>query len=205
MRAREALLESELFPGDISTPVPDLHPGCVRHRQLRRGARAAPPRWPAASPRRADDDPRGVGEPHAHGSGAPGLLPVPRVADGAVGRPRQRELHRRHRDRCRAGPQRAAPGPVLGHRRRPRGPRLRGRRARHPRRSGGPQGPPPARQDVPGRHRPGPDHRRRRGQGRPWPPSCPTRPGSTRGSSSSTSCPSGPTCATPTATSSAAS
>ena len=42
--------------------VPDLHARRVRHRPLRRGARAAPPRRPAAAPRRADDDPAGVGE-----------------------------------------------------------------------------------------------------------------------------------------------
>ncbi len=40
-------------------------------------------------------------------------------------------LHRRHRDRRRARPQRPAPGPLLGHRRRPGRPGLRGRRARH--------------------------------------------------------------------------
>ena len=39
-----------------------------------------------------------------------GLLPVPRLADGAVGRPGLRRLHRRHRDRRGARPQRPAPG-----------------------------------------------------------------------------------------------
>ena len=42
--------------------VPDLHRGCLRHRPLRRGARAAAPRRAPAPPRRDDDDPGGVGE-----------------------------------------------------------------------------------------------------------------------------------------------
>ena len=60
-----------------------------------------------------------------------GLLPVPRLADGAVGRPGVDRLHRRHRHRRGARPQRPAPEPLLGHERRPRDHGLRGRRARH--------------------------------------------------------------------------
>ena len=60
-----------------------------------------------------------------------GVLPVPRLADGAVGRPGVVRVHRRHRHRRRARPQRPAPQPLLGHRRRPGGHGLRGRRARH--------------------------------------------------------------------------
>ena len=67
--------------------LPDLHAGGERLGQLRRGARAAASRRALAAARRADDDPRGVGEPHHHGPGAARLLPLPRVADGAVGRP----------------------------------------------------------------------------------------------------------------------
>ena len=40
--------------------------------------------------------------------GEAGVLPVPRVADGAVGRPRVDRVHRRHRHRRGARPQRAA-------------------------------------------------------------------------------------------------
>ena len=47
--------------------LPDLHARRLRHGQLRRGARAAPPRRAPAAPRRADDDPRGVGEPRRDG------------------------------------------------------------------------------------------------------------------------------------------
>ena len=41
------------------------------------------------------------------------------VADGAVGRPRVDRVHRRHGHRRGARPQRPAPAPLLGHRRRP--------------------------------------------------------------------------------------
>ena len=71
----------------------------------------------SAAARGADDDPRGVGEPHRDGPGAPGVLRVPLHAHGGLGRPRQRHLLRRHRRRRRPRPQRAAPRPVLGHRR----------------------------------------------------------------------------------------
>ncbi len=49
------------------------------------------------------------------------LLRIPRRADGAVGRPRRRRLHRRPADRRHARPQRPAPGPLPRHRRRPGG------------------------------------------------------------------------------------
>ena len=66
MRAREALLETDLCP-DLDRIFPICTPGGVRHRPLRRGARAAPPRRPPPPPRGADDDPGGVGEPRVDG------------------------------------------------------------------------------------------------------------------------------------------
>ena len=131
MRAREALLASDVIPGDLEPAVPDLHPGGQRLRDLRRGARAAAPRRSVAAARGADDDPRGVGEQRRDGPGLAGVLRVPLVPDGAVGRPGVRDVHRRHRRRRGARPQRAAPGALLGDRRRPGRARLRGRRARH--------------------------------------------------------------------------
>ncbi len=148
------------------TGVPDRDPGGERLGLLRRGARAAPPRRAAAAPRRAHDDPRGLGEPPHHGPGPPRLLPVPRLADGALGRPGGGGLHRRHRHRGGARPQRPAPRPVLGHGRRAGGAGQRGGGGRRGPRAGGAQGPPPARPHVPGRHG-GRTHRgRRRDQGR---------------------------------------
>ncbi len=98
-----------------------------------------------------------------------GVLRVPRQPDGAVGRPGRRRVHRRHRDRRGARPQRAAPGPLVAHRRRPGGAGQRGRRARRRPGRGGGQGPAAAGPDVPGRHRRRPDRRGRRDQGPSWP------------------------------------
>ncbi len=108
-----------------------------------------------------------MGEPRLHGPGPPRLLPVPLHDDGALGRTGLRHLHRRCPGRRGPRPQRSAPRPLLGHRRRPRRPLLRGRRPGHRPRQGRPQGPPPARQDVPRRHRRAPHRRGRRDQGVP--------------------------------------
>ncbi len=51
--------------------LPHLHPRGQRLGHLRRGARAAAHGRLLAAPRRADDDPRGVGEPPPHERGAP--------------------------------------------------------------------------------------------------------------------------------------
>ena len=110
--------------------LPRLHARRLRHRALRRGARTAAPRRPQPAARRADDDPGGVGAQRVDGPRASGVLRVPRLADGAVGRPGVGVLHRRHRDRRGARPQRPAPVADLGHRRRSGGDGVRGRRAR---------------------------------------------------------------------------
>ena len=55
-------------------------------------------------------------QPPHDGPGPPGLLPLPRLPHGAVGRPRRRGLHRRHGHRRRTRPQRPEAGPLLGHR-----------------------------------------------------------------------------------------
>ena len=91
------------------------------------------------------------------------------------------DVHRRHRDRRRARPQRPAPEPLLGHRRRPRRDGVGGRRHRHRPGQGRHQGPPAAGPHVPHRHRPGPHRRRRGDQDRRSPPSTRTPSGSTQG------------------------
>ena len=63
--------------------------------------------------------------------GPPGVLRVPRRADGAVGRAGIGHVHRRHPRRRGARPQRPAAEPDLGHRRRPRRDGVGGRRARY--------------------------------------------------------------------------
>ena len=67
MRAREGVMASDVLPGDARARVPDLHARRVRHRALRRSARAAEHGGPAAAPRDPDDDPGGVGEPRVDG------------------------------------------------------------------------------------------------------------------------------------------
>ena len=166
MRAREALLRSDLIPGDLDRLLPDLYAGRVRLGELRRGAGAAPHGRPQPAARGADDDPGGLGEPPGDGPPSPRVLRVPLVADGAVGRSGGRGLHRRLPDRRRPRPQRSAPQPLLGHRRRPRRPGLRGRGARPRPGHDRAQGPAPAGPDVPRRRRRAPDHRGRRDQGR---------------------------------------
>ena len=95
MRAREALLGERALRGRPRAHLPGRHPGRQRLGHLRRGPRAAPPRRAAPCPRRVDDDPRGLAEPHRDGPRPAGLLPLPRLAHGALGRPGGGRLHRR--------------------------------------------------------------------------------------------------------------
>ena len=145
------------------------HPGRHGQRlgQLRRLPGAAAPGRAVAAARAADDDPRAVGEPARRRTRAAGVLQLPRLADGAVGRPGPGRVHRRQRGRRGAGPQRPAAGPVLGDPRRPGRAGQRGRRAGPRPGVDRPQGPAPAGQDLPGRYRSGPHRRGRRGQGHP--------------------------------------
>ena len=62
MAAREAMLRSDLIPGDLRRVFPICTPELLRLGQLRRGARAAAPGRAQPAARRADDDPGGVGE-----------------------------------------------------------------------------------------------------------------------------------------------
>ncbi len=65
MRAREALLRQRPPPRRPRADLPDHHARRQRLGQLRRGPRAAAPGRPPAAPRRAHDDPGGLGEPPA--------------------------------------------------------------------------------------------------------------------------------------------
>ena len=105
--------------------------GRQRLRRLRQRARVPRDGGAAAAAGRAHDDPRGLGRPRRHERGAQGLLRVPRLPHGALGRPRLHRLHRRHRDRRGARPQRAAPLAVLRHQGRHGHHGLRGGRPRH--------------------------------------------------------------------------
>ena len=157
--------------GAISSPDTGQGPRQGLAADLRRAIRLGVVRQRGRAPRdgrllgRArddDDDPGGVGKPHADGPGAPRVLRIPRRDDGAVGRPGLDRVHRRAPDRRDARPQRPAPLALHRHRRRSRD---HGLGMRLPARSRGEdrqEVAPAARQDVPRRPREGP-HRRRQG------------------------------------------
>ena len=141
-------------------------PGRIGLRRLRQRARAAPARGSLAPARGDDDDPGGVPGPWRSARRGEGLLRVPRLPDGGLGRARRDRVHGRSPDRRDARPQRPAAGPLV---------RDEGRVGRdgvgdrRPRRASGerrPEGPAPARQAVPGRRRPRPDRRGRGDQER---------------------------------------
>ncbi len=110
----------------------------------------APGRRPQPAPRHDDAGARGVEPRSGHVPGEEGLLRVPRLPAGALGRARRPGLLRRPADRRHPGPQRPAPGQVGGDHRRPGGD---GQRVRRAGPGSGPdrtEGPAPARQDVHG-------------------------------------------------------
>jgi len=86
--------------------LPGHRPDHQRLGQVRQRARAPPAHGPLDRPRRHDDDPRGVAEPREHERGEAGLLRVPRLPAGAVGRPGVDRLHRWAGHRRRPRPQR---------------------------------------------------------------------------------------------------
>ncbi len=96
--------------------APGRPPGRQRQRHVRQRARAARARRPQPAARGDDDDPGGLREPGRPAGGPQGLLRLPLLPDGAVGRPGGGRLHRRPRDRRDAGPQRPAPRPLAGDR-----------------------------------------------------------------------------------------
>ena len=108
-RPRESQLASELFGDDLAEDLPGRPPRRLGLGDVRQRARAADARRPLAAARGDDDDPGGLPRPRRPLGRAQGLLRVPLLPDGAVGRPRRRLLHRRPRRRRDARPQRPAP------------------------------------------------------------------------------------------------
>ena len=164
MRARESQLASDALRGGPGQDPADRLAGRVGLGHARQRARAAHPRRPRAPARDDDDDPRGLRGSRRRPRGRAGLLRLPLLPDGAVGRPGRRGLHRRPLRRRHARPQRAAPGPLAADARRLRRARLGDRRPARRARGRRAQGPPAARAAVPRRPRGGPDRPRRRGQ-----------------------------------------
>ena len=146
----------------------DPHRG--RHHRLRLGdvrqrPRAAHAGRPRAAARDDDDGARALVARRHHGTRAEGLLRVPLLPDGALGRARLHRLHRR--DPRRRGPrsQRPAACALLRDEGRPGGDGLRGGRPRHPAGGRGAQGPAAAGPPLPGGYRPAAHRRRRRAEG----------------------------------------
>ena len=178
MRARESQLASELFGVDLQKVLPIVRPGRVGLGDVRQRPRAAHARRPLAAARGDDDDPRGLRRPRRPARRPQGLLRVPLVPDGAVGRAGRGRLHRRPRRRRDARPQRPAPRPL-------------GARPRTATSCSAPRpgccdvdagerqapGPPGAGQALPRRPRAGPHRRGRRGQARGRHASSPTASG----------------------------
>ena len=135
-------------------------------RQLRQRARVPAAHGPHPPGGGHDDDPGGVAERHAHGRHEEGVLRLPLLPDGAVGRTGLDRLHRRPIHRRGARPQRPSPQPLLRHRRRPGHHGVGGRRRPGRAGTGAAQGAAQARPDVPGRLRPRPHRRRRRAEER---------------------------------------
>ncbi len=143
---------------------PDHPRGALRHRVPRQRRGIA--RQERLRPGPDDDDarPRGVGEPRDHEPGEEGLLRLPLLPDGAVGRPGVDRLHRRQGHRRGPGPQRPPPQPLLRDQGRPGHHGVRDGHAQHPARGDRLQGPAGAGPDVPRRPGAGPDRRRRGAQ-----------------------------------------
>ena len=166
MRARESQLASELFGDDLPKVLPDRPARRLGLGDVRQRARAAHAGRPQPAARDDDDDPGGLRGPGRPARRPEGLLRLPLVPDGAVGRAGGGRVHRRPRDRRDARPQRPAPRPLARDQGRLGRARLGGRRDRRAARERPAQGPPAARQDLPRRPRARPDRRGRRGQAR---------------------------------------
>ena len=119
-----------------------------------------------------------------------GLLRLPLLPDGAVGRPRRGRVHRRPRDRRDARPQRPAPRPLAGDQGRLGRARLGDRRDGRAGLQHRPQGPPAARQALPRRPRArAGSSPTRRSSARSPTPAALRRAGTARASSTSPTCP----------------
>ena len=166
MRARESQLASELFGIDLQKVLPVVRPGGSDSATFDNVLELLMLAGPLAAARGDDDDPGGLPGSRRPLRRAQGLLRLPLLPDGAVGRPGRGGLHQRPRRRRHARPQRPAPRALGGDQGRLRRPGLGDRDAQ--RAPGERQAPraPAAGQDLPRRPRRGADRRGRGGQAR---------------------------------------
>ena len=130
MQAREALLRTPTCPGQHPPGLPGLHPGASDSANfdevlelLHLAGRSLPHAVLMMIPEAWENDPAWTP------SGAPSTASTRSLMEPWDG-PASRGVHRRPGCRRGAGPQRAAPGPLVAHRRRAGRARQRGRRAR---------------------------------------------------------------------------
>ena len=166
MRARESQLASELFGIDLQKVLPVVRPGGSDSATFDNVLELLMLAGPLAAARGDDDDPGGLPGSRRPLRRAQGLLRLPLLPDGAVGRPGGGGLHQRPRRRRDARPQRPAPRALGRDQGRLRRPGLGDRDAQ--RAPGERQAPraPAAGQDLPRRPRRGADRRGRGGQAR---------------------------------------
>ena len=165
MKAREALLQSDVLGDDLKKVLPIIREGGSDTATFDNVLEFLVMAGRSLAARRADDDSGAVAEPREHQPGAARVLRVPLVADGAVGRSGVDRVHRRHGDRRGARSQRAAAVALLRHEGRPGRAGVGSRRPRHSARGHRRQGAAAPGTDVPGRHRAGAHHLGRRDQG----------------------------------------
>ena len=167
MRAREGLLTSPLLGEDLKKILPIIREGGSDTATFDNVLEFLVMTGPIAAARDPDDDPRALGRARIDVRRAQGLLRVPLVADGAVGRPGLDCVHRRLRHRRGPRPQRPPSVALLRDEGRPRDHGVRGRRARHSAREHPDQGAAASGPHFSHRHGPGPHRLRRGDQARP--------------------------------------
>ena len=170
MRARESQLASELFGEDLDKVIPVVRDGGSDSAIFDNVLELLVLSGRSIAARGDDDGARGVSDSQGSRSRREGLLRLPLLPDGAMGRAGGGGVHRRAGRRRDARPQRAAPGPLDPGHRGLRGAGLRDRGDDRRPRARPAQGPPGPGQGVPGRPRGGQDRRGRGGQAPGGPP-----------------------------------
>ena len=97
MYARQSMLASEKYGARPGQDFSGLHAGGQRLRHVRQRAGTAGADRPLAAAGHVDADPRAVGRAREHVGRKEGLLRIPGLPDGAVGRPGVDRFHRRPR------------------------------------------------------------------------------------------------------------
>ena len=129
MQARQGVVEERAVRRRADEAVPDRRARLQRLGHVRQRAGVPADERPHAAGIGHDDDPRGVAEPRDDARGQAGVLRIPLLPDGAVGRPGVDRVHRRQVHRRGARSQRPAALALLPHARRPRDHGQRSRRA----------------------------------------------------------------------------